>query len=448
MAATPPERLDKLIPQLMAKGDVPGLAIVTIRHGKIDRPRAYGVANAETRQPLAPDAVFESASLTKPVFAYAVLKLVDAGVLSLDVPLVAYLPEALPDERMKEITARMVLTHTTGLQNEVMPGETLRVHFAPGSRFSYSGAGFLYLQRAVEHLTRKSLPALMRELVFEPLGMPDSGYVWIPAYEQSKVYGHTAAGTVRPRRESAEPALPMLHTTVSDYARFMLAIMKGTGLKRATARAMLAPHVSIDEGCVNCLGGGTGRTSRSLWWGLGWGVERTARGDAFWHWGENNGEIQNYAIGYRDGTGVVVFTNSGNGFSIIPEIVATAIGGDHPSFAWMGYDSYTSPAKTLWRDIVSRGAAATLAGPVAATLSEPQLNRIGYMLLETRRLDDAVAVFRLNTARFPDSFNAYDSLGEAYAAIGDREKAIANYQRSLELNPKNTNAAEMLRKLR
>ncbi len=432
----------------MEKGEVPGLAIVTIRNGAIQSQRAYGVANAETRQALAPGAIFESASLTKPLFAYAVLKLADAGVLALDVPLVAYLPEPLPDAGMKDITARMVLAHTTGLQNEVMPGQTLRVHVPPGSRFSYSGAGFLYLQRVVEHLTRRSLPELMRELVFVPLGMHHSGYVWIPAYERSKVYGHTAAGTVRPRRKPAEPALPMLHTTAADYARFMIAMMNGTGLKRATWRAMLTPQVSLDEGCFNCLGGGTGRMSRSLWWGLGWGLQRTSRGDAFWHWGENNGEIQNYAIGYRDGTGVVIFTNSGNGFSIIPEVVAAAIGGEHPAFAWMGYDTHTSPARTLWREIVARGSAAALAGPVAATLSESQINRIGYMLLETKRTGDAIAVFRLNTARFPGSFNAYDSLGEAYAASGDREQAIASYQRSLELNAGNTNAAEMLLRLR
>ena len=149
-------------------------------------------------------------------------------MLSLDVPLVTYLPEPLPDARMKEITAQMVLTHTTGLQNEV---------------------------------------------------------------------SHTAAGTVRPRRKPTEAALPMLHTTTADYARFVIATMKGTGLKRSTARAMLTPQVSLG----------------SLSWGLGWGLQRTSRGDAFWHWGENNGEIQNYAVGSRDGSGVVIFTNSAPG---------------------------------------------------------------------------------------------------------------------------------------
>src|ERR1043165_4414120 len=104
-----------------------------------------------------------------------------------------------------------------------MPGQTLAVHFTPGSRFSYSGAGFLYLERVVEHVTRKELTPLMRELVFEPLGMRDSGYVWIDDYETRKAYGHTAAGTVAPRRKPSKGTRATLHTTLLDYARFTIA---------------------------------------------------------------------------------------------------------------------------------------------------------------------------------------------------------------------------------
>jgi CubicO group peptidase (beta-lactamase class C family) len=440
--------VDRAIPRLMSDGEVPGLSIVVIRGSKIAWHQAYGVANAETGAPLTEGTVFEAASLTKPVFGYAVLKLVDAGMLSLDAPLAAALPEPVADERMKRITARMVLEHTTGFPNEVMPGETLRVHFTPGERFSYSGAGFLYLQRCVERITGKKLPELMRELVFQPLGMMSSGYVWRPEYEQLKAFGHGAAGLPAVRRKPAEATVATLHTTPLDYARFMIAVMKGAGLKPETARAMLTPQMKVDQGCFTCLDGGTGRLSESLSWGLGFGLERTPRGTAFWHWGENNGEFQNFAMGYPDGDGVVVFTNSGNGFGIMPEIVDAALGGGpHPAFAWMGYDSYKSPARVQLRDIMARGAVA-LSGGAAAELTERQLNSMGYVLLQRKRLADAIAVFQVNTRRFPESWNAFDSLGEAYAAAGDRARAIENYQRSLELNPKNGNATAMLEKLR
>jgi CubicO group peptidase (beta-lactamase class C family) len=439
--------VDRLIPRLMSDGEVPGLSIVLIRDSRIAWHHAYGLANAETGEPLTDRTVFEAASLTKPVFAYAVLKLADAGRLSLDAPLGPVPEDRLTDERARRITARMVLEHTTGFQNEVLPGQTLRIHFAPGERFSYSGAGFLYLQRFVERTTGKALPVLMDELVFRPLGMRDSGYVWLPEYERLEAFGHNAAGAAVPRRMPREPTVATLHTTPLDYARFMIAAMKGTGLRRDTARAMLTSQVAIDEGCFTCLDGGTGRVSESLSWGLGWGLERTARGTAFWHWGDNNGEFHNFAMGYVDGDGVVVFTNSGNGHSIMPEIIDAALGGPHPAFAWMGYDSYKSPARQLLRDILARGPVA-LEGASAASLPESRINAIGYVLLQKKRLPEAIAAFERNVRRFPESWNAYDSLGEAYAAAGDREKAIAAYQRSLDLNPQNANAAAMLKTLR
>ena len=299
----------------------------------------------------------------------------------------------------------------------------------------------------VERAAGKKLPDLMRELVFQPLGMSSSGYVWLPEYEELEAFGHGAGGIPAVRRKPAEATVATLHTTPLDYARFIIAMMKGAGLKPETARAMLTPAVGIDEGCFTCLAGGTSRLSESLSWGLGWGLERTARGTAFWHHGENNGEFQNFAMGYPGGDGIVVFTNSGNGFSIMPEVVAAALGGPHPAFAWMGYESYRSPSRVLLRDILARGPVALGSG-AAASLPEKRINDIGYALLQRRRLADALAVFEINVRRFPESWNAYDSLGEAYAAAGEREKAIASYQRSLDLSPGNTNATAMLQKLR
>jgi hypothetical protein len=299
----------------------------------------------------------------------------------------------------------------------------------------------------VEERTGKDLSTLMRELVFEPLAMRDSGFAWLPAYERTKVYGHTAAGTVAVRRRPVAASLPMLHTTVLDYGRFVAAIMNGTGLRAATHRTMLTPQIRVNESCHNCLRTPTGPLSSSLSWGLGWGLERTARGVAFWHWGENNGEFQTFAMGYPDGDGVVIFTNSGNGFSIIPDLVEVALPGDHPAFAWMGYEHHTAPSKRLLRDILAGGVAA-VTDDRTKEIPEPRLNAMGYQLLERKRLPEAVAVFTLVTRRFPRSSNAYDSLGEAYAAIGERQKAIASYETSLRLDPGNTNAKEMLRRLR
>jgi CubicO group peptidase (beta-lactamase class C family) len=452
----PAAELERLIRRLMDEGDVPGLSVALIRGAKVYWHRAFGLKNAETREPLDDATVFEAASLGKPVIAYAVLKLADAGGLDLDKPLSSYLPAPYlqGDERVKLITARMVLSHRTGFQNEVTPGNPLKLYFTPGERFSYSGEGFVYLQKVVEEVTGERLDAFTKRTVFDPLGMADSSYVWRDGYERSKASGHDAAGAVGRMRRPTVASPSSLHTTVLDFAKFVVAVMNGTGLRKETAREMLRTQARVEEGCHTCVGRGAGRLSETLSWGLGWGLERTKAGGAFWHWGENNGEFQNFVMAYPGmNTGVVIFTNSGNGISVMPEIVSRALGGGpHPAFAWMGYEAYDSPARLLLRDILRRGDAAVrqyreARGKSPRALSEARLNQLAYTLLARKRVAEAVELFRLNVEDFPDSWNACDSLGEAYMVRGDKELAIKYYRRSLELNPANANAAEMIKKL-
>ena len=248
-------RLERLIPQLMADGSVPGLSALLIRDNKVFWQRAFGVMNVETKQPVTPDTIFEAASLSKPVFAYGVLKLVDAGKLDLDTPLVKYLPGAYVenDERLNQITARIVLSHRTGFPNW-RRNDQLKINFTPGERFSYSGEGFVYLQKVVERLTGEPLDAFMQKTVLAPLGMTSSSFVWQAAYESRKTYGHDSFGTVTGRRKPAEAnAAASLHTTAADYARFVTAVMTGAGLKKKTAREMLTSYVKVQEGCSDCV---------------------------------------------------------------------------------------------------------------------------------------------------------------------------------------------------
>src|SRR6185369_15379014 len=269
-----------------------------------------------------------------------------------------YLPGPyLPDERVNLITARMVLDHTTGFQNEVTPGRPLKIYFTPGEKFSYSGEGFQYLQKVVEQITGKPLDLFIKQTVFEPLGMTSSSFVWQPQYETAKANGHRASGAAGELRKPSVPrAASTLHTTARDYARFVIAIMSGRGLRQATAKQFFTAQVRLDESCYSCIEKSPGKLSPALSWGLGWGVERSSRGEAIWHWGENNGEYQNFVMAYpRQQTAIIILTNSGNGLSIIPAIVAQALGGGHPAFAWMGYELYNSPRKLFFRDILARG---------------------------------------------------------------------------------------------
>jgi CubicO group peptidase (beta-lactamase class C family) len=456
-------RLERAIPQLMKEGEVPGLSVLLIRDGKILWQRPFGVMNAQTKEPVTENTVFEAASLSKPVFAYAVLKLADSGKLDLNTPLVKYMPGAYVenDERLNQITARRVLSHTTGFpnwrpQNGPQKGP-LKIYFTPGEKFSYSGEGFVYLQKTVEHLMGQPLDTVMRKNVFEPLGMTSSSYVWQERYSSLKAFGHDQTGSVTERRQPTEAnAAASLNTTPTDYAKFVIAVMNGTGLKKETARLMLTPQIKVQEGCQNCVNNsGPIHLLPDVSWGLGWGLQQTRDGESFWHWGDSNNDVQCYTVAYpREKMGVMVFTNSGNGHSIIPQIIKEAIGGQQPAIAWLNYEPYNSPSKELFRDILARGDAAVKdyrersrnhagIGP----LNEREMNRLGYGLLQRKKVREAIEIFKLNVENFPNSSNTYDSLGEAYMVNGDKELAIKNYQKSIELNPQNDNGKEMLKKL-
>jgi CubicO group peptidase (beta-lactamase class C family) len=442
--------LDRLVPRLMKDGDVPGLALAVVRDGRVLLLRDYGVKDSSTGTPVDDNTIFEAASLSKPVFAYAVLKLVDAGRLDLDLPLTKYLPgEYVRDPRLTAITARRVLSHTTGLPNWRPPNEPLKIYFDPGERFSYSGEGYVYLQKAVERLTGQTLVAVMKRLVFDPLKMTDSSYTWEDRFEGRKAIGHDAVGIPQGLRRPAEAtSAATLHTTAGDYARFLAAVLDGAGLQRGTATEMIRPQIHVDEGCQNCITGKpTGRLSREIGWGLGWGVQETEDGTSLWHWGDNGSGFHCYVVGYpRQRLGVVVFTNGLGGHGIIPDIVAAAIGGRHPAFAWLDYERYDSPARSWFKEILARGATAVENG--GGKLTEQQVNRVGYWLLGKKKVKEAIAVFERNVKDHPDSWNVHDSLGEAYAEDGQRDRAIASYEKSLALNPVSTSGAEALRKLK
>jgi len=453
--ADPPASLDALerrIPELMRAGDVPGLQIAVIRGGRAVWRHAFGVRDAASNAPVGDDTVFEAASLSKPVFAYAVLRLVDAGTLELDAPVARYLPgDYSEDARAAKITVRHVLTHTTGFPNWRSSPRELPVFFDPGERFSYSGEGFEYLQHAVERVTGQTLDAVMKRLVFDPLEMTDSRYAWDERFDGRKATGHDEVGVPRRRgRPAIANAAATLETTASDYARFVAALLDGTGLSPAMRDEMRKPQVRVDEGCSNCVSKKpTGKLSREIAWGLGVGLEETDGRAFLWHWGDNGGSGFHCFVLAEPAakTGVVIFTNSLGGHGIIPEIATAAVGGRHPCFAWIDYERWDSPARTWFREVLARGDAA-LTADRAAALTESQVNRVGYWLLAKKRPKEAISVFERNTAAHPESWNAWDSLGEAYAAGGQRDRAIAAYEKSVKLNPENRNGAEALKRLR
>ena len=329
----------------MKKKKIPGFALAIIEKGQIAGHMECGFKNSQTHELVVENTVFEAASLSKPVFAYAVLQMVESGLLNLDTPLFKYLPypELDKEKRLKHITARMVLAHTAGFPNWRPKGKPLKIHFHPGETFSYSGEGYVYLQKVVEHLTKQPLEEYLKQNVFHPLGMSHSSFIWKSAYEALKASGHDIAGNPEQMtRPQTANAAYTLHTTALDYAKFVMAIMKNEGLKPESTDLMLSPQIKVNEGCISCTNKSAPfKLSKSVSWGLGWGLQLLDGSLSFWHWGDNPG-FKCYTAGIKEqGKGIVILTNSTNGLSIMPDIIEKIWGGRQPALEWL--DSENSP---------------------------------------------------------------------------------------------------------
>jgi CubicO group peptidase (beta-lactamase class C family) len=332
------QQLEKDVPELMKKGGVPGLAIAVIRGGKTTWLHGFGMKEVKTGQPVTGETVFEAASLSKPVFAYGVLKLVEQGKLGLDVPLTAYLPKPFVagDERLAKITARIVLSHRTGFPNWPADDGSVSIYFTPGARFSYSGDGYIYLQRVVEQITGKSLNQYMTEAVFTPLGMTSSSYVWRPDFDALTATGYDSDGKPTELWKPTEAgAASSLNTTAKDYAVFVEAVLTGKGLKPATLREMETPEIALDPACRICIKHEPKQLSKNLFWGLGWGIERKDGTDALWHWGDN-GSFKGFVMADpKTKSGVVMFANSENGLEVAKPVVDETMGRGSLAFEWL-----------------------------------------------------------------------------------------------------------------
>lgn len=331
------QRLEKDIPELMKKVGVPGLSIAVVRGGKTIWIHGFGVKEVTTSQPVTPETVFEAASLSKPLFAYGVLKLVEQGKLGLDVPLTTYLPKPYItwDDRLGKITARIVLSHRTGFPNW-RDGDSLLIYFTPGERFSYSGEGYIYLQRVVEQITGKPLNDYMTEAVFTPLGLTSSSYVWKPEFDAITATGHDSDGKPEKLWKPNEAgAASTLNTTAKDYALFVDAILNGKGLKPETLREMETPQVAIDPACRICIKQEPKELSKNVFWGLGWGIQRKDGREALWHWGDN-GSFKAFVMAEpKSKSGVVMFTNSQKGLELATPVVNEALGEELLASDWI-----------------------------------------------------------------------------------------------------------------
>ncbi len=263
--------IDAEVNKLMTRTGGKGMAVAVIDHGKVGYVHAYGVRNAKG-DPLTVDTVMYGASLTKTVFAYTVMQLVDQGKLKLDTPLKEDLDNPLSsygpdpvfpdkygpykdlagDPRWQKITPRMSLTHSTGFANFwfIEPDQKLHIHFEPGTRFNYSGEGFILLQFVIEHGRKaQGLGVDVGDLTranFDRLGMTRTGLMWRDDFAANVADGWNDQGEIQEHDQRSKPRVAgSMDTTISDLPKFVAALVRGDGLSAASRAEMTKPLLHI-----------------------------------------------------------------------------------------------------------------------------------------------------------------------------------------------------------
>ncbi len=325
--------LQEHVPALMKEHHVPGVSIAIIQRGRVHWAQGYGVSDARRQQPVTTDTIFEACSMSKPIMALSVLQLMQQGRLDLDAPLTRYLGRNyLRDQPAQDlITARMALTHRTGLPNwrlgyeEV--GGPLPLLFTPGSDYSYSGEGMLFLQRTLETISGTTLDRFAQQGLFAPLGLKHTSYIWTPDIEPNLASGHGEDGSFKDRtRYRKANGAYSLYTTPTEYAELMLALMRPESLgpaafTPASIDLMLQRAQRVDDRDAIARPG----LARSVatYRALGWSVDVSAEGDIVEHTGSNSSGFRTFGQFNRDkGSGLVIFTNGDNGSAVRAAILA------------------------------------------------------------------------------------------------------------------------------
>lgn len=334
-AAAPalPDALDALVPALMAKHHVPGVSIAGLADRRLAWTRQYGVRRAGAREPVTPDTLFEAASMSKPVGAYAALKLVEQGRLDLDRPLHEYLGRPyVPEAPLHlQITARMALSHTTGFPNwragGWRQGGPLPVNAPPGTKFTYSGEGYTYLQRVIEHLTGEPFEPYLLRTLLTPLGITTGGFSWRESFAQIAATGHNDRGEPMATRELFREANTAysFYCSPTEYARFITEMLQldrnaPHSLRSAGVAAMLTPTTETTG--PKPLVRRDGSRPTSSYYGLGWALDLTPGGKRARHSGANGTGFRCYSEFYPDrGTGLVIMTNAVGGAALWREVI-------------------------------------------------------------------------------------------------------------------------------
>jgi CubicO group peptidase (beta-lactamase class C family) len=453
-------KIDELLKQYHDYGQFNG-SILVAENGKVIYKKGFGMANMEWNIPNQPDTKFRIASITKQFTAALVLQLVEEGKIKLDGKITDYLIDYRKDTGEK-VTVHQLLNQTSGIPDySARPNFSAEIsrrtyavadfvkkfasddlEFEPGAKYRYSNSGYTILGAIIEKVTGKTYETVLQERILKPLGMTNSGYARNSTLleKHASSYEKTPNGYVNaPYIDMSIPyAAGSMYSTVEDLLKWDQSLYEDKILSAESKRLMFTPGL-----------GNYGYGIRITDQPLGKSDQKTK---VIWHGGAGiNGFASLISRAVEKRQTVIILDNGGNVLNL-PKITNSILG----ILNGQPYDApKKSIAEALYKTAVEKDVASAVAeyrklkaaNSPTFDFSETELNTLGYQLLNLKRTKDAIEIFKLNVEMFPNSANAYDSLGETYLADNQKDSALANYKKAVELDPANANALLIVKRL-
>jgi len=455
------EQLDELIDLYTEYGQFNGSVLVA-KKGEIIYKKGFGLANMEWNIPNQSDTKHRLGSITKQFTSMLIIQLVEQGKLKLDVPISTYLAD-YPKSNGDIITIHHLLTHTSGIPNYTSfpnffkdksrdpysPEEFVSffadstLEFKPGEKFAYSNSGYFLLGVIIEKVTGKSYEQVLQDNILIPLNMSNTGYDHHGTILINRASGYEKNGNSYINTPFLDMSIPYaagsLYSTVEDLYLWDQALYSNQLLSKGDMDLLFTKYIPAFGGH----------------YGYGWFIGKQSIGNTndslsvIAHGGGINGFNTLISRIPSDKNLIVLFNNTGG--AALNEMNTAIMGILYGT-------SYNKPkislANSLLEIIVKKGIASgleqfkKLKDSEIYSLKENEMNNVGYQLLQSGKVKEAIEVFKLNVESFPESGNVYDSLGEAYLKDGNKELAIKNYKKSVEIDPTNDNGIEILKKLK
>lgn len=435
-------------------------AVLVAKNGEAIYKQSFGYADLTWDVKNTVDTKFRLASVSKQFTAMLTMQLVSQGVLELYSPVSSYLPD-YPKKVADSITIHQLLTHTSGLPNytsfpdyrDIMrqgssPEKLVQffsdstLQFSPGERFSYSNSGYALLGYIMETISGQSFAELLDKQIFEPLGMKNSGYAVGGEIVKNLASGYDKNGTRLNKTSyinmSAAYTAGGIYSTVEDLLLWDQALYNEKLLPKKYRDMLFEKHTPAWR----------------EYYGYGWilGERPLGKTDERVPSIEHDGVINGFTslivrIPSTEST-IILLNNTGG--APLNRITNSILG-------ILNEKPYDFPRKSIAIELAQEIRTIGLEKAMLTYeniknsneyyMDENDMNIVGYDLLESEKLPEAEAIFRINVEAHPHSSNVHDSYGEVLLKLGKEKAGIESYKKSIEYNPNNQNGKNVLMKL-